>query len=483
MALDDVNVRGSRDWWFRKLTNDMFRPMGPGKPSRYQRLDALQKRFEGDPPLPEGAESAREVFKAFQRKSRTNFAELAVEAPRERMTPTAFRTAAAGDDDGDAEAAKIWAANQMPIEFADVLEHMLSMGDGYTITSPPGSGEDYSVITAEDPRQVITAHDPVRPMRVTAGLKLFHDDYLDQDVAYLHLPAGVTALDGTPTTCTTVHRATRTGTANTINARFRLSTKAWTWDPEPVELRQTKRVGITRYRNRHGVGEFELHVDILDRINHMLLQRMVIATLQAFRQRAVKGVPTHYPKGHPLEGQEVNYTDIFTADPGSLWLLPETAELWESGQVDLTPILSSVRDDVRDFATVTRTPFTYFNPDAANGSAEGASLQREGLVFKTGDRCTRAGIAAAQTMSLAFEMQGDQQRATPGALETIWAPVERFSLSERYDAAVKAKASGVPRATIWSDVLQFTPAQVKRMKDEAADDALLADAEAGPDGF
>ena len=36
-------------------------------------------------------------------------------------------------------------------------------------------------------------------------------------------------------------------------------------------------------------NEFEDHFSIIDRINHMTLQRTVIATMQAFRQRGVKG--------------------------------------------------------------------------------------------------------------------------------------------------------------------------------------------------
>jgi hypothetical protein len=56
------------------------------------------------------------------------------------------------------------------------------------------------------------------------------------------------------------------------------------------------------------------------------------------------------------------------------------------GQVDLGPVRQAIRDDVQDLAAVTRTPLFYLTPDAANGSAEGASLAREGLVFKTEDR-------------------------------------------------------------------------------------------------
>jgi hypothetical protein len=82
--------------------------------------------------------------------------------------------------------------------------------------------------------------------------------------------------------------------------------------------------------NRNGVGEFEPHLDVLDRINHMILQRMVIATMQAFRQRAIKGDTEDMPDKDPETGEEIDYDDIFAADPGALWRLPKVRDMWES---------------------------------------------------------------------------------------------------------------------------------------------------------
>jgi hypothetical protein len=233
-------------------------------------------------------------------------------------------------------------------------------------------------------------------------------------------------------------------------------------------------VPVVRFVNRadmygRGQGEFEPHLSILDRINYTVLSRLEIATLQAFRQRAIKGVPTH-----DQEGNEVNYDDIFNADPGAMWQLPDTGEIWESGQVDLNPLRQAIRDDVQDLAAVTRTPLFYLTPDSANGSAEGAALAREGLVFKTKDRIVQAGESWEQVMAIAFAFAGDTERASRRDMECLWAPPERFSLAERYDAASKAQAAGVPWRTVMTEVLQFSPQQVDRMSAERTTDALLA---------
>lgn len=451
--IDDVDVPQSPGWWFRQLATEQR--------NRRKRLDDLWKRYTGDPPMPESAKAAKAVFQQFLKKSRTNYAELIPSAVMERMTAVGFRTGAEGDENGDKVARQIWAANEMDVEAADIHEYMCVLGDGYAIVGPPERDGELPVITAEDPREVITAHDPVRQSRVLAGLKTYWDAEAGEDLAYVYLPGEERA---------SVRVARRPAKRSTLGPLFRFSPASWTWDDEMSFELPIPDVPVVRYRNRRGVGEFEPHVDLMDRINHMILQRMVIATLQAFRQRAVKGVPTKDPK----TGEKIDYEQIFSADPGALWLLPATAEMWESGQVDLTPILSSVRDDAKDLATVTRTPFSYFNPDAANGSAEGASLQREGLVYKTEDRLVRAGAGHRRTMSLAFQYLGDEIRSDPLSIETLWRPVERFSLAERYDAAVKAKQAGVPWRSIMTDILQFTPDQVARMENERADDVLLA---------
>jgi hypothetical protein len=103
-------------------------------------------------------------------------------------------------------------------------------------------------------------------------------------------------------------------------------------------------------------------------------------------------------------------------------------------------------------------------------------------VFKTYDRLGETGEELEQTMSLAFLMAGDTTRASRPDMQVVWAPPERFSLSERYDAASKAQAAGVPWREVMSDVLQFSPQQVDRMASERTADTLLTAALAPVNG-
>lgn len=451
----DTTIAGSPGWWLRRLLAKLD--------ERQDRYDLLDAYYTGEQSVPVNATKAvRQAYQRLMALARTNFAELVVEAVRERMVVTGFRTGADADELGDKEAWRIWQSNSLDADSLLVHRASLSMSDAAVIIGPVDEEIGAPLITPEDPRQVVTERDPIRRRRVVAALKCFVDDVAGVQRAYLYLPGFV-------------FRAVRDVP---IPEAVTMDWARWEWDGEPGLL-PAPVVPVVSFPNRdtlagrrdgegHGWGEFEPHLPILDRINYTLLNRLEIATLQAFRQRAIKGVPSH-----DAQGNEVDYDNIFAADPGALWLLPDTAEMWESGQVDLGPIRQAIRDDVQDLAAVTRTPLFYLTPEAANGSAEGASLAREGLVFKTVDRIVQASEAWEQVMALAFLFAGDADRANRRDMECLWASPERFSLAERYDAASKAQAAGVPWRSVMRDVLQFSPQQVDRMEADRATDVFL----------
>jgi hypothetical protein len=457
----DVKVPQSPGWWLQRLSRKL-------EVRNKTRLTLLAAYYAGDPPLPTGAENAKSAYQAFQKKARLNLAELASEAVRERITPTGIRTGVVADETGDKVAWQRWRATGMDVKVADVLESMFSLGDGYMVG---GFDDDENVVvTAEDPRQVVTAHDPMDQRKVRAALKMFHDADAGLDLAYVYLPGQV-------------HVASRRRLRLT-GGPLRFSASQWEWDEErssdwPEGMEDV--MPVVRFRNRRGIAEFEPHLDLLDRINHMILQRMVIATMQAFRQRAIKGeLPEFYPEGHPQAGEPIDYDGLFVADPGALWQIPATADIWESAQTDIRPILDAVKDDLIHYAAVTRTPLPMVNPDSANQTAEGATAAREGLVFKVEDRIMRVSDALIDVLSLMFRLSGDEKRAERDKLEVIWAPIERRSLAERADAASKA-ANDMPREARLVEIWQMPPATAKRYAAElkAEKDAEAAAAALG----
>lgn len=443
MAIDTSQPR-SPGWWFDRLAKKLE--------EQASRAGALNAYYANEVAVrPNSNKAVRQAYARLMSMARTNFAELIVEAVRERMNPTGFRTGVDGDELGDREAWRIWQANQLDADCQQLLRAQLSMATAYTMVGPPDDETGAPTITIEDPREVVTEQHPSRKRRTVAALKLFRDDVVGVDMAYVYLP-GV------------VFRAAR----KTGESVPRATIGGFDWVDSGQALPPLLRdvVPVVQFANRPsggaGVAEFEPHLPILDRINYTILQRLEVATLQAFRQRAIKG---DFPL-HDSDGMPVDYDDIFAADPGALWQLPATAEIWESGVVDLTGIRESLKDDVRDLSAVSRTPMYLFTPDAASGSAEGAALLRESLVFKTQDRIKETSESLEQTMSLAFLWAGDPARAARTDMEVLWEDPNRPSLAERSDAATKQVAAGVPWRTVMRDVIGASPQAIERMQAE-----------------
>lgn len=468
------------------------------------RLKRLERYRRGEPDIVLGTERLRSAFFRFQNMSRSNFAELIVSARTNRMALRAIRTSASNDDNGDQLAWRIWTANCLDVWQTDLYRSMCTFGEGYAAAGTPETAGGEPVITIEDPRQTITAQDALRPGKTIAAFKIFHDPQAQMDYAVLwrpgekwvaHRPRKARAAASGETGPVPVNFSPATFDMLPVGARD-ADTITWA-DEQPVGVLDPTMLGeydgitserydlqdvpVVKFGNRDGVGVFELHTDLLDRIAHVTLQQMVIATLQAFKQRAIKtseaagedgGLPDEDEHGNPID-----YNQVFEADPGALWRLPVGAEIWESGQVDLSGILNASKDWVLHLAACTQTPFPMFSPDSANQSANGASLYREGLTFNVEDLCRIAGAGWAQLMALAFQMKGDTQRGNAADIIADWAPADRYSILEMAQADAQ---SSLPLAQKAARIYGMSPSEVKIAVAQAAQAAFQQAALAGP---
>jgi hypothetical protein len=437
---------GSDEWWMVRLAKALG--------EEEKRLHELDQWGAGTPPLPvELPDLVKPHYRRLLEISRVHLADLPVTALSRRLLLVSFRTAAPGDEDGDKDAEKMWAK----CSFSDLKRWAIQFGRSYTRVEKVG-GEVF--VTAESPRQTITEQDPLRPGEALAALKIYRDAANDRDVAVLDRPGYQRV-------------AYRQGTRGLLPGQGR----SWRFNLTSWELQDVKvdtglaRNAVTLFDLEDGIGRYEKHLPTLRRINHTIVQRMVLIALQAFRQRALKGAP----KTDPLTGEDVDYDKIFSGDPGQMWILPQAVELWESGQADFTPVLNAVKDDVRFFAVGTGTPIHILQPDAANGSAEGAALLREQLVFDAEDTIERWRPRAARTLASAFALAGEQARADEMKIESIWAAPQRESLQARASATVQMKAAGVPWAARMEIGMQARPSQIRRWAQQRTTDAFLGD--------
>lgn len=461
-----AKIPGTDEWWLVRLS----RKLG----DRLPRIVELESWMDGEPPLPVPDHQA-EAFRKVQQMARLNLAEMIVNAVLYRMIPQAIRTAVENDANGDDVANALWKVNDMKVTAAQIIEWMLSLSVSYGIVGEyERDGKPSALITAEHPSQVITEQDPVDPTQAVAALKVYRDDLTGSDVAVLYRKGE----NGDMAYQRVARHFGGTILPDRKRKNWRISPKSWDWHsegevPEGAEPGRedltVPYVPVFEFTNRNGKAEFEKHIPTMRRINHTILQRMIIIALQAFRQRGVKGVPDT-----DRDGKEIDYTEIFQSDPGALWILPKAAELWESGQADLTPVLSAVKDDLQHLAVGSQTPLYNIVPDAANGSAEGAALQREGLIFKTEATINRADGKFLALTSCALELAGEKERANRAGLKMIWASPRRSSLTERAEAGRAAQQAGVPWRLRMEKFLELTPDEIAEAESQRAADAFAA---------
>lgn len=490
MSLDQkaVQRQGSPEWWMTRLaakTLDRHRLL------RFAILDAYRA---GRPPLLNVSAAKRQVFYDFLRVSRSNFARVIVRSVAEGMAVRSIRTAAADDERGDQAAWQAFTGSGLDVAETDVHSDMLTFAEAYLRVAV--TADDRPVALPAAPWQTIVVPDPLDPLSARAAFHIDWDEWAGKLYAYLWLPGEqwVASADASaPPPRVSVPGIQIPGRWRYEGVRrFSFSPSQFTMRPILDDVPEAERDGgpysekyatqdvpVVPFLNRDGVGEFEEHLDLLDRINHTVMTRVVTAAVQAYRQRALQQDDSNgtgadrLPVKDPDTGETINWDEIFQPGPDALWKLPPGVSIWESGDVQLQPILSAATDDLKMLSAVTSTPFSLFSPDGINQSAEGAQLTREGREFKVEDRDKIAGRSWARVLSLMFRFGPDSlryddnqaDRADAARIIIDWKPAQRYSLAEKAqaDSLNKSLSRDMAAAKIWglsSDEVTINRAQL-----------------------
>lgn len=452
--LDDATDPKQPGWYLLRLGKQLARDA--------PRFDRLERYWRGDPPLPHGNKKMREAYRRLQKMSRTAFGSLIVETVLERMKITAFRSGSAGTDDSDRTAWSWWQANNLDADSGLVHRAAVIMSRAYVTVGKSDDGRP--IVTAEDPRQVTHISDPVNRRKVVAALKTWWDDIEDVQKAVLYLKDYVYYFR-------TISNVNRDTAAKTL-----WTAQSWELDLTDEDYPEGRgknpipdgTIPVVPFINRpnlagDGLGEFEDVLDVLDRINNIVLDRLVIIAMQAYRQRWATGVDSEDEQGNPQ--------NIF--DPGAdlLWTVPDDkAKFGEFSPTDVSPIIKAVESDVQYLGAITRTPPHYLLAAIVNASGDALATAETGLVSKLLERTTEFGESWERVYRLVGQIVG---QPVPDDAEVVWKDAQYRTLTELASAAVQFASAGVPWRTRMA-LIQFTPAQIERMVAERAADALLA---------
>lgn len=468
----DQAVQKTPEEWFellmKKFDEQLPDPRVKSKntpTTRRERLKLLWDYYIGDPPLPYISEAYADSFREILRQARANYSAMVIDAMADRSILQGVSTDADNTLDGDDTANLINENSGMDAVLRDMQTYLFALGESYIMIVPPAEGDPEAtpLLTVVDPQDCVGVKDPIDPRRLAAFVKVFDDELNDQQVALLFIPG-------------TQFRFLRE--PGQFTASFNLD--EWTL-AETVSLQNLETFGgmpVVMFENKLKMGEFEPHLDLLDRIMFMILQRLVITWYQAFRQRAIKGDLDGGEDFSEDENDVVNMIktsaesgtdlkDVFRADPGALWVVPEGVEFWESSVADLTGLLNSIRDDVKEFAATTRTPLYLITPDSANQTAEGASAMREALADKVKDRQARQSPPMRLMYQLAFALAGKEAKG----LRLRWQRVEKESLAGLGDFVQKTNGT-LSRQRLLINYLGFSPRDAQLNETELMEESM-----------
>lgn len=249
------------------------------------------------------------------------------------------------------------------------------------------------------------------------------------------------------------------------------------WETASETLSYAKDCGylpLIRLGSGTGMGQFEPHLPMLGSLDQQRFDRFCIQTMQSFRQRGVKGMKrTVYEEsdiqvinGQKKAGDPIDYSEAFSMGPAGLWMLPEGADIWESQTTDIQQWVTANSADVKQLAAATGTPLDILSPDVA-GSAEGASLKRETLVFKVAELNARANDALVRALRMAMVAEGTSS-AADDRFETVWKPVAPDSDLSMAQSANFVKDILSPK-TIMRRFLHMTETEISEAMQDRAD--------------
>lgn len=424
---------------------------------RRNHVERLRCYTDGNSPLPEMSKETEEAWMRFQRKARTNWGDLIVSSVVDRVVPNGITVKGDPKNEKAVLAQRIWRDNRLDSVIKEWVRYGLTYAQSY-LTCWAGP-DDIPVITADSPETMCVITNPLQKWKPQAALRVWRTDEEATDYAVVWTDGRWDQFER-PTYAAVEHRVIPNQWLKN------LAEGSWTHTDSGVSVG----IPVVIYNNPGGAGEFERHLDLIDRINSGILERLVIVAMQAFRQRALTGgmLPERDENGN-----QIDYSKVFAPAPGALWNLPAEMQIWESQQVDTGPILNASKDDVRQLSAMTRTPLPMLMPDNANTSAEGARTTENGYVFRCRDRCNEARLGSIAIMVTALKMAG-AELADDDNLEVSFEAVERITMAEKYQAALAAKNAGESIKSIQRNVLGYSPDQIAQDAIDRAQDALVA---------
>jgi hypothetical protein len=427
-AYKDAAIQ-SPEWWLRRLHSKLDEDR--------KVFDTYDAYYSGNHPLPFLPSQAREEFRRVLQMSRSNVCGLVVDATAERIIAEGFRVDK--KETPDPELWRLWQVNRMDGDSDLAVLEALICSRSYTLVEPTAGDPN---IYIEHPSQAIVAYTPGTNRRQkAAGLKLWVDEWTGRLYATLYLPEWVYKFEADNP---------KTGqSAEKVHWRRR-SVRGESW-PAKNPLR---RVPLTEIQNNPrllvgGVSELADVIDIQDRINKTLADRMITQDFGAFPQKWATGFPDDGDVPVDIGRDRLLTTDVAETKFGQFVA------------ASLEPFSEAKREDVKDIAMRTRTPAQYLLGEMSNVNGETLKAAESGLVSKVRQRSRSFAEGFEDTMRLVCLAAGMK---VPDTIETIWKNPEFRTEGETTDAAIKRVQAGLADIRQGREDVGYSSTQIANME-------------------
>jgi hypothetical protein len=425
-----------------------------------KKLGTWWRYYKGDHPLPRGPRKATQAYLDFQRMSRTNFTALPVDAAVHRMEQLGVV-----DENGDniPDAWKWYKLNHLDAKMKQVYRTSFALSESYLMVGPHprktlDNGRPVPLITPEHPRQVIVETDPATGERLIA-LKAYYDSInrvgkalvFIKDVGWFE------------------YQTDQRG------PQSRLPWGAGNWERRTDHPIENYRVPIVPFTCQPDMAEdpeplFAKIIDIQDRINLTVLNRMTAERYSAFRQKHVTG---HKFKKEidPATGLET-ITNPFVPDPGAVWASEGAqTQFGEFSQTDLMGYLKTSEHDIRTAFVLTHTPAYYMPGDLINIATDTVVALDTNHVSMVQEHQANFGESSEEVYSLAGEIAGSDVNFDTA--EVRWKDPRQLNPAVVADMGTKKISMGYPLPLVAEDMGE-SPARVGRLRQEVARQRLLS---------
>lgn len=433
-------------WWLHHLVQRLM--------DQQSRYDKLEDYHIGNHPLPKADPKHVTAVKHFMKMAQTNYVTLINNAPVGRMKVRDFTFGEGGEPDRDAK--KIWSVNDMDLQSKKLHSAASIFGDSYVLVGPVDETTGYPTMTVEDPRAAIVEPHPLFPTKSVAALRMWEDIVLNRIVAVLYLPESIHTFVGP-------FHHDYGGNKLDITNKLLGHSLGNSWEEVEVQDNELGEVPLVHFEWQPdyaglSLGEAELVLHIQDRINQMILDRMVIASSQAFNQMWAAGVDLAPKKAAGAKKGPVE--PPWELGPRNLWATDnKDAKFGQFDAVDFKQILEAVRDDIADIAAITQTPAHYLMNRMINVSGDTLTQGESGFVAKTKLRMDAMGWGWERAMRLSFRYMNLPKADEPEAT-VLWAkPMIRKDV-DAADAASKWASLGIEPGLVMDAFGDFSSEQI-----------------------